>query len=197
MRSSTSLSRSSLISFAVSGDLVVVIGNWTFPGAGQGDRAERAISILDATDCSGGRPKAVPGAARVPVRPTPNGEPMRYRGWTFRPPAPHFPRRRIREPAAQPTQGIEMIHRNLIRHLLPGLVLPGLIYLVVSRAAPVLIALAAASASSESATARQTRGTARVAPRSGQQAGSGAPCASPRARAPTSRRPVRTRTSPV
>ncbi len=39
-----------------------------------------------------------------------------------------------------------MIHRNLIRHLLPGLVLPGLIYLVVSRAAPVLIALAAASA---------------------------------------------------
>src|SRR5438128_4789026 len=66
--------------------------------------------------------------------------------WTFRPPAPHFPRRRIREPAAQPTQGIEMIHRNLIRHLLPGLVLPGLIYLVVSRAAPVLIALAAASA---------------------------------------------------
>jgi len=37
------------------------------------------------------------------------------------------------------------IHRSLLRQLLPGLVLPGLIYLVVSRRAPLLIALAAAS----------------------------------------------------
>ncbi|HEY1331798.1 MAG TPA: VC0807 family protein [Actinomycetota bacterium] len=35
--------------------------------------------------------------------------------------------------------------RPLIRHLLPGLVLPGLIYFVVSRDAPTLVALAAAS----------------------------------------------------
>lgn len=36
-------------------------------------------------------------------------------------------------------------HRLLIRQLLPGVALPGLIYLVVSRAAPLLVALAAAS----------------------------------------------------
>jgi hypothetical protein len=39
-----------------------------------------------------------------------------------------------------------ILHRTLARQLLPGLVLPGLIYLVVSRRASVLVALAAASA---------------------------------------------------
>jgi hypothetical protein len=38
-----------------------------------------------------------------------------------------------------------MLHRTLARNMLPGLVLPGLIYLVVSRRASVLVALAAAS----------------------------------------------------
>jgi intracellular septation protein A len=37
------------------------------------------------------------------------------------------------------------IHRRLVRQLVPGLVLPGTIYFVVSRHAPVLLALAAAS----------------------------------------------------
>ena len=36
-------------------------------------------------------------------------------------------------------------HRALLRNIVPGLVLPGLIYLVVSRFAPMLVALAAAS----------------------------------------------------
>jgi hypothetical protein len=36
-------------------------------------------------------------------------------------------------------------HRTLLRNLLPGLVLPGLIYLLVSRTAPTLVALAVAS----------------------------------------------------
>jgi hypothetical protein len=35
--------------------------------------------------------------------------------------------------------------RKVVRELLPGIVLPGLIYLVVSRSAPVIVALAAAS----------------------------------------------------
>src|SRR5437763_1613523 len=37
------------------------------------------------------------------------------------------------------------IHRRLARQLVPGLVLPGTIYFVVSRHAPLLVALAAAS----------------------------------------------------
>src|SRR5205823_5058622 len=37
------------------------------------------------------------------------------------------------------------IHRRLARQLVPGLVLPGAIYLVVSRHTPLLVALAAAS----------------------------------------------------
>jgi hypothetical protein len=47
------------------------------------------------------------------------------------------------EPALVPTTKSHL--RSILRQLLPGVFLPGLIYLVVSRKAPVLVALAAAS----------------------------------------------------
>jgi hypothetical protein len=50
-------------------------------------------------------------------------------------------------PDGSNTQAVEGLsqHRTMIRQLLPGVILPGLIYFLVSRRAPVLVALACAS----------------------------------------------------